>query len=168
MKVISRRQFLKVGATGAMALACARWLEGRAADATPREINNARILAAFVPVILEGSLPRDDVARSAAIGAVVAGFERSVAGMSPAVRGEVDDLFALFRVAPMRVALTGLWSPVEEATRDELAGFLDRWRTSGFEIQRAGYLALTQLVQSAWYDEPLAWRAVGYPGPPLT
>lgn len=158
-----------MGLAGAATLALARALQGPAwAQAQPRarDVGNARILAAFVPVILEGALPSDEMAKPAAIGDVVAAFERAVAGLSPAVRGEVDDLFALFRLAPMRIAMTGLWQPVEETPAAELAAFLDRWRTSRFDIQRAGYLALTQLVQAAWYDQPLAWRAIGYPGPP--
>jgi hypothetical protein len=165
----SRRVFLRVGLAGAAAFAMARLLDAAAfAQATPRarDVGNSRILAAFVPVILEGALPTDDVARPAAIGEVIAAFERAVAGMSPAVRAEVDDLFALFRVAPMRIAFTGLWQPVEETPPAELAAFLARWRTSSYDIQRAGYRALTQLVQAAWYDQPLAWRTIGYPGPP--
>jgi hypothetical protein len=47
-----------------------------------------------------------------------------------------------------------------------VAGFLARWRTSRFDLARAGYQALTQLIQAAWYDNPVAWRAIGYPGPP--
>jgi hypothetical protein len=164
----SRRQFLRVGVAGAAALLLARLLDAPArAQATPqaRQAGNAHILAAFVPVILEGALPADEVAKAAALGEIITRFERATAGLSPAVRAEVEDLFAVFRVAPIRIAFTGLWQPVEETPASDLAAFLDRWRTSRFDIQRAGYLALTQLVQAAWYDQPLAWPAIGYPVP---
>ena len=44
--------------------------------------------------------------------------------------------------------------------------FLTRWRHSRFEIQRAGYQALSQLIQASWYDNPASWATIGYPGPP--
>jgi hypothetical protein len=165
----SRRLFLKLGFAGAATLAFVRILERPAraqGNASARDLENARILAALVPVILEGALPSDEVAQAASLGGVVTRFERAVRALSPAVRAEVDELFGVFRVAPVRLAFTGLWQPVEESSPAELATFLARWRTSPFDIQRAGYLALTQLVQAAWYGETAAWRAIGYPGPP--
>ena len=89
-----------------------------------------------------------------------------VAGLSPAVQREVDQLFSILRLAPVRFAFTGLWSPVEESSAEEIAAFLQRWRTSRFDIQRAGYQAMTQLVQASWYDNPQSWAQIGYPGPP--
>jgi hypothetical protein len=47
-----------------------------------------------------------------------------------------------------------------------VSAFLARWRESRFDLLRAGYQALTQLVQAAWYGNPRAWGAIGYPGPP--
>jgi hypothetical protein len=41
-----------------------------------------------------------------------------------------------------------------------------RWRDSRFELQRASYRALTQLIQAAWYGNSASWAAIGYPGPP--
>ena len=158
-----------MGLAGAAALALGRLVEWPARAQVPapaRDLENARILAAFVPVILEGALPTEEVSLAASIGGVVTRFERAVAGLSPAVRAEVDDLFTVFRVAPVRIAFTGLWQPVGESTAEELGAFLARWRTSRFDIQRAGYLALTQLVLAAWYGEPESWRPIGYAGPP--
>jgi hypothetical protein len=82
------------------------------------------------------------------------------------VQREVDQLLSVLRFAPARVAFTGLWSPVEEASAEEIAAFLTRWRNSRFEIQRAGYQALTQLIQAAWYDNPSSWARSGTPVPP--
>ena len=166
----SRRQFLQVGLAGSALLLAGRWLGAR--EAPPRrgfawlDPRNADAVAAFVPVVLAGAIPAEGPARAAAIRETVAGFDRAVSGLSPSVRREVDDLFGLFRFAPMRIALTGLWSPIEESSPEDLATFLARWRASSFEIQRAAYMALTQLIQAAWYDNPSAWAAIGYPGPP--
>jgi hypothetical protein len=166
----TRRQFIKVGIAGAAVLATVRWLDKpQAAPATNHrflDVAGVVMVAAFVPVVLEGSLPDEIEARARAIREVVEAFDRAVSGLAPAVQREVDQLFSVLRFAPSRVALTGLWPPVEEASAAEIAAFLTRWRNSRFEIQRAGYQALTQLIQAAWYDNPSSWAAIGYPGPP--
>jgi len=119
-----------------------------------------------VPVVLAGALPTSSPQREAAVREVVEAFDRAISGLSPAVRAEIDELLGVLRFAPTRLALTGLWSPLEEASPGEIGQFLSRWRTSGFDLLRAGYQALTQLIQAAWYDNPLSWPAIGYPGPP--
>ena len=123
-------------------------------------------VAAFVPIVLEGSLPEEPEARARAIRETVEGFDRAVSGLSPATQKEVDQLFGVLRFTPTRLAFTGLWSPVEESPPEEVAAFLTRWRHSRLEIQRAGYQALTQLIQAAWFDNPTSWGVIGYPGPP--
>ena len=166
----TRRQFIKVGLAGAAVFATVRWLERpQAAPASNFRIldaTSAAMVAAFVPVVLEGVLPADPQARARAIREVVEAFDRAVAGLSPAVQKEVDQLFSVLRFAPVRLAFTGLWYPVEESSPQDIAAFLTRWRHSRFEIQRAGYQALTQLVQASWYDNPDSWAGIGYPGPP--
>jgi len=166
----TRRQFIKVGIAGAAVLATVRWLDKpQAAPAVNHRFLDAPgvvMIAAFVPVVLAGSLPEEVEARARAIREVVEAFDRAVSGLAPAVQREVDQLLSILRFAPSRVAFTGLWSPVEESTAEEIAAFLTRWRNSRFEIQRAGYQALTQLIQAAWYDNPSSWAAIGYPGPP--
>jgi hypothetical protein len=166
----TRRQFIKVGIAGAAVLATVRWLDKpQAAPASNHrflDVPGVVMVAAFVPVVLDGSLPEEIEPRARAIREVVEAFDRAVSGLAPAVQREVDQLFSILRFGPSRIAFTGLWSPVEEATAEEIAAFLTRWRHSRFEIQRAGYQALTQLIQAAWYDNPSSWAAIGYPGPP--
>jgi len=166
----TRRQFIKVGLAGAAVLATVRWLDPtQAAPATNYrflDVSGVAMISAFVPVVLEGSLPEEAEARARAIREVVESFDRAVSGLAPAVQREVDQLLGILRFSPARLAFTQLWSPVEESTPDEIAAFLTRWRHSRFEIQRAGYQALTQLIQAAWYDNPSSWASIGYPGPP--
>ena len=82
------------------------------------------------------------------------------------MRGEVEDLLRVLSCGPTRLALAGVWAPLESARAEEISQFLARWRTSRFDLLRAGYQALTQLIQASWYDNPSAWSAIGYPGPP--
>src|SRR5687767_6506623 len=157
----TRRQFIKVGLAGAAVFATVRWLERpQAAPAAPFRFLDAAsgaMVAAFVPVVLEGALPAEPQARARATREIVEAFDRAVAGLSPLVQKEVDQLFGVLRFAPTRLAFTGLWAPVEESPPQDVAAFLARWRNSRFEIQRAGYQALTQLVQASWYDNPGSW-----------
>jgi hypothetical protein len=150
-----RRRFLQVGLAGTAVLATAGWL------ARPQ----GGIVEALVPVVLDGSLP-SGAARERAVRDVTEAFHRAVAGLTPAVQGEVAQLLALFGFAPTRILLTGIVAPLGEASAADVAAFLSRWRTSRFDLMRAGYQALTQLIQAAWYDNPASWGAIGYPGPP--
>jgi hypothetical protein len=165
-----RREFIKVGIAGTALFAAVRFI-GRplAAPATAfRALDEraARIVAALVPVVLAGSLPPEGDARAAAVRDVVASFDRSVAALAPAIQSEVGDLFGVLSFPPSRLAFTGLWAAVEESSAAEIKAFLDRWRTSRFDLQRVSYHALTQFIQAAWYDDPRSWPAIGYPGPP--
>jgi hypothetical protein len=168
--VPTRRQLLKVGIAGGLVLAGARWLDRpqAVAAATHRFLDerNAAVAAALVPVVLDGAMPREAAAKRKAIDETVEAFDRAVAGLSNAVQKEVEELFSILRFGPTRLMLTGLWSPVEESSPEEIAEFLARWRRSRFDIQRAGYQAMTQLIQAAWYGNGASWAAIGYPGAP--
>ena len=150
-------------------LAIARVLERPALPTSFRVLDGASapLIAALVPVVLAGALPNRQSERSVAIQEVVEAFDRAVSGLSPAVRDEIDDLLGVLRFGPTRLVFTGLWAPIESATGEEISQFLARWRTSRFDLLRAGYQALTQLIQASWYDNPSSWASIGYPGPPL-
>ena len=164
----SRRRFLKAGVAGSLALAFAGALRAdpgyRAAAAdTPLEVLGAgdrEVLAAIVPAMLAGTGGPQQV------GAVVASVDRALAGLPPHLQREVGQLFALLGFAPARWLLAGIRRPWQEASVEEVAAFLERWRTSRFALQQQAYLALHDLVVASWYARPDAWPAIGYPGPP--
>ena len=167
---IRRRQFIQAGIAGAALLAFARWID-RPLAAAPSpyrflDARAARSVGALVPVVLAGALPVEEAARRAAIADVVVAFDRAVAGLAIPVQQEIGELFSFLHTPPLRVAVAGLWSPLEESTPQQLGEFLLRWRDSPFDLQRASYRALTQLMQAAWYGNNLSWAAIGYPGPP--
>lgn len=168
--MISRRRFLQVGLAGTAVLVAARLLDQSAPSAaTPYRVLDARsavLMEALVPAILAGSLPTDGTARAGAIRETVEAFDRAVSGLSPAVQAEIAQLLSVLLFAPSRIALAGVVSPWQEASLESVSAFLTRWRESRFDLFRAGYQALTQLLQAAWYDNALSWQAIGYPGPP--
>ncbi len=171
----TRRTFIVAGIAGGTALAAAHWLRG-GHDARPAPRATASlalldgdapaIVAAIVPVMLDGALPTDEPSRASAVDETVANVATAVAGLPPAAQRELAQLFALLGFAPSRVALAGLRSPWAMARPEEIAGFLESWRASNFTLLRSAYDALHQLVFAAWYGNPRSWPAIGYEGPP--
>ncbi len=169
--MLTRRQFLKVGLASGVVLAGAGWLALRRGRVPAPgfqwlDERSATIVAALVPAVLEGALPAAGPARTEAVKEVVAAFDRAVSGLSPAVQEEIAQLFSLLGLAAGRFIVAGVRSAWKEATGEEVQAFLRRWRTSRFGLLRAGYQALTQLIQAAWYGNPASWEGIGYPGPP--
>jgi hypothetical protein len=168
----TRRTLLKAGVAGGVVLVLARWLvtsnspsDSPAARGSALDPSALAIVAAIVPVLLEGALPDADTSVEARA-EVVAGVDRAVAGLPPGSRKELEQLFALLSFAPTRCLIAGVWSSWPNAPRDSVAAFLDSWRDSRFTLLRSGYGALHQLILSSWYGNTRAWPAIGYGGPP--
>ena len=171
----TRRTFLVAGLAGGATLAAAYWLRGArnrgpasGASAPLAALDPAApaIIAAIVPVLLDGALPDDPAARAAAVTETVAHVARAVSGLAPAAQQELAELFSLLSLPPTRVALAGVKTPWVDASPEAVAAFLERWRTSGWMLLRSAYDALHQLILAAWYGNPRAWPSIGYPGPP--
>jgi hypothetical protein len=168
--LVNRRQFIKVGIAAGALLAAVRFLDRPlAAPADAYRVldeSGVSIVRALIPVVLAGSLPGEAAARSRAVAEVLAAFDRAVSGLAPAVQEEIGQLFSFLDFAPSRLAFAGLLRPLAETPADELKAFLVRWRHSRFNLQRASYEALTQLIMASWYANPSSWPAIGYPGAP--
>lgn len=169
---ITRRTLLKAGLAGGAALLLARWLylgtsrpEPPPARFIALDASARAIVTAIVPVMLEGALPAGPDSEHARV-QLVAGVDQAIAGLPPAVRKELEELFSLLALAPTRWLVAGVRSPWPEASRESIAAFLAAWRDSRFALLRSAYGALHQLIFGAWYANPGAWPATGYPGPP--
>jgi hypothetical protein len=174
--VITRRTFLVAGLAGGAALAAAYWLRDRRGHRPVRapgaplaslDPDTHAVMAAIVPALLDGALPSAPSARAAAVEETLGAVALAISDLPPAGQHELSQLFALLAFAPARIALARVNSPWAEAPPAEIAGFLDRWRDSGWQLQRSAYDALHQLVFAAWYGNPRSWPAIGYGGPPV-
>jgi|KBSSwiStaDraftv2_1062776.scaffolds.fasta_scaffold15891_5 hypothetical protein len=166
----SRRRFIQAGAAGIALLATVRWLDAWPAAPAARlkklDARAVEMLEAVVPVVLAGALPEDAGEKSAAVAQIIEGFDRALSGLDPAIQDEIGQMLGVLVYAPTRITVAGVWSPWKEASAAEIAAFLGDWRGSRYELKRSGYRALTQLIKASWYDNPAAWRILGYPGPP--
>jgi hypothetical protein len=166
----TRRSFLKIGVAGAITLAAGgaiyRLAHPPAAD-TPFKLDGpARaVLAAVIPAMLDGVLPAEPAARAAAIEDATARTQAAILGLPLATQKEVRDLFGLLALAPARRWLAGVSGSWEQADPQQVAAFLQSWRTHRLGLQQTGYMALHDLILGPWYAEPSAWQAIGYPGP---
>lgn len=168
----SRRTFLKVGAGASLALALGGGIY-RATEASrvaaplpPFALDGeARAaLGAIAPALLAGAMP---ALSATTLGTVIGDVHRAILVLPLATQKEIQDLFGLLAIAPLRRLLTGIAAPWSSATSDAVHAFLQDWRVSQFGMLRAGYAALHDLVLGAWYAAPGSWEAIGYPGPPL-
>jgi hypothetical protein len=165
----SRRVFLATGALGTVALAAAGWLRvqpGERIGGSALDADGRAVLRAIVPALLVGALPADAALRAQSLDETIANVDAAIGGLSPAAQAELAELFALLGFAPTRVAFAGLTTHWPDATPLQVQSVLERWRTSRIALMRSAYDALHQLVLAAWYGNPRAWDAVGYPGPP--
>ena len=168
---LNRRKFLAVGVAGAGALAIAGWLRRTPPPAAGSVTSNISvdgqdILRAIVPVMLAGALPVDSSARATAIAQTLAALDTAIGGLPAAAQAELAQLFNLLSLPPVRLAVARIDAPWAQAAPDQVRACLDRFRGSSVQLLRAAYDALHQLTFAAWYGQPQAWAAIGYPGPP--
>lgn len=159
---MQRRSFLKAGLLGGLALVAGGAVYRQLRPAVPERFALDRqgrlMLAALVPAMTGLAPARPELD---------AGVERvagAIAALPLRVQKEISDLFALLAMAPTRRLLAGV-PPWEEATPDQVAAFLQGWRTHRTEMLQTAYHGLHDLVLGAWYADPASWAAIGYAGP---
>lgn len=162
--MVQRRTLLKTGLVGGTLLAIgATGLQFAGRDATA---DRTTVLRAIVPAILAGALPEDDAPRRQVIRRAIEGTTTAIGTLSPPVQDELAQLFTLMAAAPTRLALTGLAAGWDEASPEDVARFLSRWRTHRLALLQTAYLALHDLVTGPFYADEANWAAIGYGGPP--
>jgi hypothetical protein len=159
---MKRRTLLKAGLAGGalLAVGAASILVGR----DPLQ-DRATVMRAVAPAMLDGALPREPAARSAALERSLAAVDAAIASLAPSAQAELGQLFALLASAPGRRLLAGVAAPWESADIDQVAAFLASWRGHRLALFKTGYAALHDLVLGSWYADPSTWAAIGYPGP---
>lgn len=166
----SRRSFLRIGVAGAVALAAggAVYRLAFAPPAGHRFVLDGpatTLLTALIPSMLGPVLPTEPAARAAAIHQTVEHVAGAVAGLPLASQKQVQDLFGMLSLAPVRRMLAGVSGGWAQASPDAVAAFLQSWRHHRLQTLQTAYHALHDLIIGAWYAQPANWAAIGYPGP---
>ncbi|UTH73738.1 twin-arginine translocation signal domain-containing protein [Chromobacterium sp. IIBBL 290-4] len=160
--MLSRRRFLTFATLGGVAVA-AYWAtpaaEPGAYPSLPAGIGwlnqaDAQLVAILAPVML--GVPNLPVAT------VVAGVDKVIRSLPESSRKEIRQLFDLLENRWARRWLAGVRRPWRKARAEYLARFLQRWRTSRFQLKRSVYQGLHQLINAAWYGNPDSWAGLGY------
>ncbi len=170
--VIGRRSLLKIGLLGSAVLATAGVtvaLVDRFASAPAEGYQALRpadlpVLAALVPVMLEGAVELPRLADASA--ATVQGLDHQLAHLSPEMLKLTRQMLDVLALPVTRGPLTGIWGGWETASPEAVRNFLARWENSSLALLRMGHASLLQLVMMAWYARPESWARCGYPGPP--
>jgi len=75
--------------------------------------------------------------------------------------------FALLTLLPVRVMLLGTCRRWRSADPARIEAFLRNARGSRVALLRQLFALLQSMAVIAWFDQPDAWAAIGYPGPPI-
>jgi len=166
----NRRSFLKIGVAGAIALAAGGAVYRLAYAPTPGhrlalDGPATTLLTAVIPSMLGPVLPTEAAARAAAIRQTVDHVAGAIAGLPLSSQKEVQDLFGLLSMAPVRRLLAGVSGGWAHASPDAVDAFLQSWRHHRLQTLQTAYHALHDLIIGAWYAQPANWPAIGYPGP---
>lgn len=170
LEALSRRNFLKVGAMGALALStvsATALLTGCASKPVATGFRLFRdsdlvVLRALLPVVLAGRLSANDVdSRERALHTL----DEFLFSSSEAAHQQLGQLFDLLSMPATRYMVAGLSSSWAEASAADIQGFLERWKRSRFQMLRGGHIALTQMISMAWYLQPETWASIGYVPP---
>ncbi len=96
---------------------------------------------------------------------VAQAVDRIAQRAEPSVQAELKQLLGLFDNALAGFLFGGRTEPftaLDAAAQDRV---LEEWRDSGVALRRTGYNALRTLVLAGYYQSPLTWKPIGYPGP---
>jgi hypothetical protein len=164
---MQRRKLLQIGAAASLtliAVGASVVLMRPAAPAAELNADSRALFTAVAQAVLDGALP-SGATRSAALAAHVERVQQTIRGFAPEVQKELAQLLGILCTAPGRRLLAGLATPWEAATVDEVQQSLQAMRTSRLATRQQVYHALRDITNGAYFSDPTAWAAIGYPGP---
>jgi len=165
---MQRRSLLKLGIVSAAVLgvAGAAWWSWRPALVGARLSPDGRqVASAVAQAVLDRLMPTEPAARAAALERHLSRFDVTLSGLPPHLLAEVTQLLAVLASPPGRRGLAGLAAPWPQASAAEVRAALQDMRTSSLALRQQAYHALRDLTNAAWFSDPEAWVAIGYPGP---
>jgi len=167
-----RRSLLRRGLIGGALLAAggAGLLAFRPGRRMPAPPGGLRVFSEHEAAVLDalahrlvGALPGWPGVEEVGVVPVVDGI---AARTEPSVQAELKQLLGLFDNALAGFLFGGRLRPFTRLDPADQDRVLAEWRDSRIALRRTGYNALRTLVLAGYYQSPLTWRPMGYPGPP--
>lgn len=125
------------------------------------------VLRAVAPAVLGSLLPADRAARERALDDAMWALDDYLAHLSLPLQGQARTLLAVLHSLPARALLLGTTRDWREAPPARVEAFLRVARGSRVLLLRRIYVFLQSMIVIAWFDLPVAWSELGYPGPPI-
>lgn len=164
---MQRRKLLQIGAVASLTLFAVGGglvLMRPGAPAATLGAESRSLFTAVAQAVLDGVLP-SDATRAAVLNGHLDRVQQTINGFAPEVQKELAQLLGILCTAPGRRLLAGLASPWETAGIDEVQQSLQALRTSRLATRQQIYHALRDITNGAYFSDPVAWPAIGYPGP---
>ena len=165
---MQRRTLLHLGIASAVAFA----LAGGAIALVRPGLKDGRLTEAGRDVfsgvsraLLAGTLPAELGPQQIAVNGLLDRIDALTLALSPHVQAELSQLLGLLATAAGRVGLAGLGRTWQEASVEEVHRALQEMRLSSLAVRQQAYGALHDIVGAAYFADPVAWGALGYPGP---
>jgi hypothetical protein len=165
---MQRRKLLQIGAVASLTLAAVGGglvLMRPGPPAATLSADSRALFTAVAQAVLDGVLPAGAVAQTAALDAHLERVQATISGFAPEVQKELAQLLGILSTALGRRLLAGLSSPWSEASVDEVQQSLQGMRLSSLAVRQQIYHALRDITNGAYFSDPAAWPAIGYPGP---
>ncbi len=173
-RLVSRRGLLQAGLLGSATvwagglLGCtARWVSPVATQRLALSPPGEEIMRAIMPVVLGSLLPPAGAERARALDSSLATLDEYLACLSLPLQGEAGNVFDTLDLWPVRTVLLGTSARWRDAAPGKIESFLRSARDSRFDLFRRMFGFLQSMAVLAWFDQPAAWPAIGYPGPPI-
>ena len=169
----SRRGFLGTGFGVGLAMATTASVLSACSSADPAPASGMLFLRdedvalfhALLPVVAIDLMDLAPDTRHKRVTQTVRQIDQACAAMNLLGHNELRRLFGLLSMPVLRWLATGVRAAWREATPQQIAGFLERWRTGRLETLRAGRNALVKLCSANYFALPESRSVSGYPGP---
>lgn len=124
------------------------------------------VLRAVAPVVLGPLVDVRRPAGSAALDEAIDAIDDYLAHLSLPLQRQARVTLSLLRSPPARAALLRTTRPWPETSSTRIETALVGLQKSRVAALRRLYDFLHALIVLGWFDLPLAWEEIGYPGPP--
>jgi hypothetical protein len=173
--LLSRRSFLGLGLTGAVALSstgvvttltgCSTQPASAAKGFSFLRDGDLQLFKALIPAVLGDAIHTDSHNYQALVTNILQKVDGACANLGNKAQTEVHKLLDLLDTRLTRWLTTGIYAHWADVSVSDMNKFLVRWRDSSIGPFNAGYRVLSKLVAVSYYGLPESRAYSGYPGP---